>query len=346
MALPARMWAMCLRESGFSSGGEASYTLDNVDKFLELAEGDLPELKPGQVLIKVQMASVNPSDVVFVQGFYGQPRIKGAPAGFEGVGKVVAGKGLYASWLKGRRVSFVAGPTGSGSWAEYAVADAATVIKLRPDVKAEDAAALIVNPLTAAAMVDMVPKGGAFIATAAASQLGKLMAGLADASGRRMIAVARRDAPLANLKDLGARHALNETSDNFAADIKAAIGAEKPTILLDAVAGTISARIFNHMPKDSRWVIYGKLATEAPQILEPGKLIFMRQQIEGFWLVTWLSRTPILKKLGAIKAVQARFASGEWKTDITARLDLKSAIKDLPGALARPDGKVMIVMDG
>ena len=33
---------------------------------------------------------VNPSDLAFIQGGYGQPRVKGAPAGFEGVGEVVA----------------------------------------------------------------------------------------------------------------------------------------------------------------------------------------------------------------------------------------------------------------
>ncbi len=342
MALPEKMHAVLLKEGGYSSSGEVSPTLENIGKFLERAEIDLPRLKPGQVLIRVIMASVNPSDTIFVQGYYGQPRVKGAPAGFEGVGQVVAGKGLYATYLKGKRVSFVAGPNGSGAWAEYAVADASGVIPLRKDVRDEDGAAMIVNPLTASAMVDMVPEGGAFIATGGASQLGKLMAGLARSTGRRLIAVARRDEPLAHLKSLGATHALNERSESFQADIAAAIKAENPTVMLDAVAGSVSARIFNAMPKDSRWVIYGKLASELPEIQEPGKLIFMRQHIEGFWLVTWMSRTPFLRKLKTIKAVQARFASGQWKTDIAAHVNLRNVMAELPAALAQPDGKVVI----
>ncbi len=342
MSLPKTMKALLLCEDGYSQSPEVSPTLENIKTFLKLAEVPLPKLRPGQVLIRVRMASVNPSDTIFVQGHYGQPRVKGAPAGFEGVGEVVAGKGLYAAYLKGKRVSFVAGPTGSGAWAEYAVSDAASVIPLRKDVRDEDAAAMIVNPLTASAMVDLVPENGAFIATAGASQLGKLMAGLAKSTGRRLISVTRRDAPLETLKTLGASHALNETSATFAADLMAAIGAENPTVLLDAVAGAVSSRIFNAMPKDSRWIVYGKLTTEPPEILEPGKLIFMRQHIEGFWLVTWMARTPFLRKMKTIRAVQARFASGEWQTDIAARINLNAAIKDLPGALALTDGKVMI----
>jgi len=342
MALPTTMKAVIQKHGGYAPDGLPSPTLENIAEHLEMAEVALPTLKAGQVLIKVTMASVNPSDIMFVQGYYGQPRKKGAPAGFEGVGVVVAGKGFYARFLKGKRVSFVSGQNGSGAWAEYAVADAATVIKLRRDVRDEDGAAMIVNPLTASAMVDLVPEGGAFIATGGASQLGKLMAGLARSTGRRLISVARRDEPLAHLRDLGASHALNERSESFGEDLRAAIKAEKPTVLLDAVAGAVSSRIFEEMGKDSRWIMYGKLAPEAPEIRQPGKLLFLRQQIEGFWLVTWMSRTPILKKLKTIKAVQARFASGEWKTEVSATVPLKNVLGDLPASLAKPDGKVMI----
>ena len=127
--------------------------------------------------------------------------------------------------MKGKRVAFVVGPTGSGAWAEYAVADASAVIPLRKDVRDEDGAALIVNPLTAAAMVEMVPAGGAFVASGAASQLGKLMAGYAKDSGKQMIGLTRRDAPMEVLKTLGAKAVLNETSENFAADLKAVLKA-------------------------------------------------------------------------------------------------------------------------
>ncbi len=344
MSAPSKMQAILLRENGFSSDVVPAGQLRDVARYLELAEIDVPTPGPGQVLIEVIASMVNPSDLMFIQGGYGQPRVQGAPAGFEGIGKVVSGNGFMAARVKGKRVSFVAGPTGSGAWAQYAVADAATVIKLRDDVTTEDGAALIVNPLTAAAMVEMVPDSGAFVASGAASQLGKLMAGYAKDSGKRMIGLVRRDAPIEVLKDLGAKNVLNETSKDFDAALKAVLKAEKPTIFLDCIAGSVSARVFNAMGNDSRWVVYGKMTSEPPEILEPGKLIFMRKRIEGFWLVSWMLKTGVLKKLAAIRKVQARFADGRWKTDISARLPLGKAVTDLPEALNGSDGKVMITM--
>src|SRR5690606_37040531 len=121
---------------------------------------------------------------------------QGRPAGFEGVGEVVgAGEEPQAQALLGRRVAFAAGRSGWGSWAEYAVADAVSCHELLPQLHDEDGAALIVNPLTALAMFDMVKEEGekAFILTAGASQLCKLIIGAAADAGYRPIAVVRRE---------------------------------------------------------------------------------------------------------------------------------------------------------
>lgn len=343
MALPARMQAVLLREGGYAADAIPASQVREVKRWLEQGELALPVPAADQVLIKVKAAMVNPSDLAFIQGGYGQPRQQGAAAGFEAVGEVVSGNGGYAQSLVGQRVSFVT--PGSGTWAEYALADAASVIPLRPDLRDEDGAALIVNPLTAAAMVDLVPEGGAFIASGAASQLGKLMAGLARESGKRMIALVRRDDPIKALKALGASHVLNETADSFASDLKAILKTERPTVFLDCIAGATASQVFAAMGKDSRWVIYGKMTPEAPQILEPGQLIFMRKHIEGFWLVSWMVNTPLPEKMKAIQAVQARFADGRWKTDISARIPLRQVVADLPKALQQSDGKVMITID-
>ncbi len=342
--LPARMKALLLKEDGFSTDMRNLANLTDVDPFVKLGEIDVPKPGPGQVLIRVKMAAVNPSDTIYIRGFYGQPRKIGQPAGFEGVGHVVSGQGFMARYLRGKRVAFAASPMGSGSWAQYAVTEAAACIALRKDVRDEDGAALIVNPLTAAAMVDMVPAAGAFIVTAAASQLGKLMAAMAVQTGRRMIAVARRDAPLQVLKKQGAVAVLNEKSKSFKSDLAEVITREKPRVLLDAVGGAVTARIFHAMPNGAKLINYGKLTDEPFTIAETGQFIFMGKTIEGFWLVNWMRKTPLLRKLAAIRAVQARFASGVWKTDVTAQIPLDRVTQDMSGALEQPDGKVMITV--
>src|SRR5690606_26591444 len=100
--------------------------LEAMEPYVAPAEIPVPSPGGGQVLIRVRLAAVNPSDVMYAKGLYGLPRAKGRPAGFEGVGEVVAsGGGSLADSLVGRRVAF-----NSGSWARYAVSDAPACIPL------------------------------------------------------------------------------------------------------------------------------------------------------------------------------------------------------------------------
>lgn len=322
-----------------------SVVLTDMTPFVDYTDHPEPEPDEGQVKIKVSLASVNPSDEMFIQGLYGQRRVQGVPAGFEGVGEVVAsGGGGIADGLKGLRVAFVAVPGRPGSWGEFAIADAATCIPLIPGVRDEDGAAMIVNPLTALAMFDIVRETGekAFVITAGASQLCKLMIAVAKDEGFRPIAIVRRDSQIDLLKDIGAAHVLNCESETFAKDMRAVIREEKPRIFLDAVANDTSSAIFDAMPRKARWIIYGKLDDEMPTLNEPGQLIFMMKQIEGFWLTRWMTEKPMAEKMGAIQTAQKRFASGEWQTDVTAIVPLSEAIERLPTELAKPNGKVFI----
>ncbi|MEL6968035.1 MAG: zinc-binding dehydrogenase, partial [Pseudomonadota bacterium] len=199
-------------------------------------------------------------------------------------------------------------------------------------------------PLTALAMFDIVRETGekAFVITAGASQLCKLMIAVAKDEGFRPIAIVRRDSQIDLLKDIGAAHVLNCESETFAKDMRAVMREEKPRIFLDAVANDTSSAIFDAMPRNARWIIYGKLDDEMPTLNEPGQLIFMMKQIEGFWLTRWMTEKPMAEKMGAIQTAQKRFASGEWQTDVTAIVPLSEAIERLPTELAKPNGKVFI----
>ncbi|TIS36123.1 MAG: NADH oxidoreductase, partial [Mesorhizobium sp.] len=210
---------------------------------------------------------------------------------------------------------------------EYAVAEAASCIPLLDTVRDEDAAAMIVNPLTALAMFDIVKQEGekAFIMTAGASQLCKLIIGLAKEEGFRPIVTVRRDEQIPLLKELGAAHALNEKAADFEAALREVMKAEQPRIFLDAVTGPLASVIFNVMPKRSRWIVYGRLDAEATVIREPGQLIFQHKRIEGFWLAEWMRQ--FRDRLGpAVLEAQKRFSDGRWSTDVTAVVPLDEAM--------------------
>ncbi|MEM7318427.1 MAG: zinc-binding dehydrogenase [Pseudomonadota bacterium] len=340
--LPATMFALLQRYDGYAETATGP-TITDASDWLEPGDIPVPQPGPGQVLIRVRVASVNPSDLHFIKGEYGQPRQKGTPAGFEGCGDVVAA-GAGGEGLIGQRVAFVA--AGSGAWAEYAMTQAMMCIPLRPDLKDEDGAAQIVNPLTAMAMVDIAREAGdAFVVSAATSQLGKLMVSLGRDLGLKPIALVRRTDAVEPLTQLGAAEVL-VTSDPGALEHFAKLSRDlKPRVFLDAVADQICEQIFATMPNGARWVIYGKLGADLPTLTQPGQFIFMGKKIEGFWLTNWMTSTAPADQMRVIGEVQARFANGRWKTDVSAHLPLRKVMDGLVDALKRPDGKVMITAE-
>lgn len=298
----------------------------------------VPEVAKGQALIKVHLAAVNPSDIHFIKGEYGQPRIKGVPAGFEGVGEVVAGD----TPLLGQRVSFFA--TASGAWAEYALTDISTLVPCRPDLAEVDAAGQLVNPLTVIAMFDLVRQSGgdSFILNAAGSQLGKLLIALGRDHGIKPIAVVRRAAQGQALKELGAAEVIVSSDADAMAGVAQMMKALKPRVLLDALGDQFTADLFFAMPANARWVNYGKLSTEAPALGQLGQLIFQNKRIEGFWLTRWMKEVDPARIPQAFVEIQERFVSGAWKTDLAGIVPLSNAMTDLPKVLAQPDGKAFI----
>ncbi|MGD9915169.1 MAG: zinc-binding dehydrogenase [Rhizobiaceae bacterium] len=343
MTLPAEMNALLLMGDGYAAKPSQN-NLEAMEPYVQPGRIAVPSPKPSQVLIKVALASINPSDVMFVKGMYGQPRAKGQPAGFEGVGTVVAtGSDAKAQWFAGKRVAFATGTSNWGSWADYAVAEAAGCIPLMDGVRDEDGAAMIVNPLTAVAMFGIVQDEGekAFILSAGASQLSKLIIGLAKDAGYRAIAIVRRDDQIPALLALGAAHALNGDAPDFRKALREVLKAEPARIFLDAVTGPQAGTIFEAMPRGARWVIYGRLDDQPTVLNQPGQLIFMQKQVEGFWLVDWMRRNPDKHKEAVIEA-QKRFIDGRWKTDVTAVVPLAQAMARVPAELAKPNGKVFI----
>ncbi len=335
------MGALILKGHGYSGTAEGP-SISTLEPYLELAQVPVPQPGPGQVLIKVALGGINPSDLHFIKGEYGIPRIKGAPAGFEGTGEVVA-SGEGAQRLVGKRCGFVAGS--SGAWAQYAIAEASSCVPVLPQVRDEDAAALFVNPLTAIAMFEEMKKSEAraFIMTAAASQLCKLITGLARDEGHDAICIVRRDEHIPLLKSLGASVVLNSAASNFKENMAAVLKEMKPRVMLDAVADQVSSDIFTAMGSRARWIIYGKLSSDLPVLAQVGQFIFMDKKIEGFWLSKWLKHAPRDEVAAAGAKVQQRFASGTWKTDVAAIVPMDEAFAKLPKALAGANhGKVFI----
>ena len=170
---------------------------------LKLWLEEVPVVEPGdgEVVVRVDAAPLNPSDILLllgpvdlgtlrVGGTTARPEIQAQipqdrlavvagrlgqalPVGNEGAGTVVmAGRGAAA--LMGRTVAI---RPSSGSYAQYRVMPAADCLPLPDGVSARDGAAAFINPLTALGMVETMRREGhrALVHTAAASNLGQML---------------------------------------------------------------------------------------------------------------------------------------------------------------------------
>lgn len=345
MTIPTSITALVQKQSGYATDPVGHILYDTFDDVLELRELTVPDLGPKQVLIEMSLASVNPSDLAFLRGEYGQPRVLGKPAGFEGVGTVVsAGSDPSAADLVGQRVGFIASASGSGTWSTHAVTDAARCIAVSDSVSDPDASGFIVNPLTAMAIFEQARAAGSpgVVLTAGASQVSKFIIALAAEAGMASVVIVRRDVYDQTLTDLGATVVLNQNDASFDERLLAAMEEHQPQMFIDPVADSMSSRVFDAMVRDSTWLIYGSLGLDLPSILDPGGLVFLNKVIRGFWLSPWMVQTPAEDKAQVIAEVAARFSDGRWSTEVGATIALTDALSDLAEALRDPRGKVFI----
>ncbi len=152
---------------------------------LTVSEVPTPEPGPGQVLIRLTASGVNFIDTYHRSGSYPMPLpfIPGA----EGAGEVVTvGEGVESVHVGDR----VASTNLSGGYAEYALADATRVVRLPEGVSDEQAAAVLLQGMTAHYLLfDSYPvkPGDTVLVHAAAGGMGLLLTQFATALGARVI---------------------------------------------------------------------------------------------------------------------------------------------------------------
>jgi NADPH:quinone reductase-like Zn-dependent oxidoreductase len=335
--LPAAMLAVQLHDYEGTPGN------------LTVAQVPVPRPGPGEVLVKVFASPVNPSDLMFITGNYGFKKPLPAIPGFEGSGTVVeAGSGMMARFMMGRRVACAAADAKSagGMWAEYVVTSAKLCIPLRQDVDLEQGAVMLINPLTAWALMEEARRGGhkAAVQTAAASALGRMIGRLGQRFSIPVIHVVRRPEQVELLRNLGAEYVLNSEEAGFEDRLHGLCHRLGATIGFDAVAGEMSGKVLRAQPPGSRLLVYGVLSL-APSQVGPDSLIFDSKRVEGFWLSAWLRRKTLLEQLRVSRQVQ-KLLGADLKTEFQARIPLQDAARGLHQYMTNMTaGKVLLVAE-
>lgn len=264
-----------------NSWGDPSETLEIQAK---------PDLMPawGQVVVNMIASPINPSDLLTIRNLYGrQPSLPFVP-GFEGVGRVVSGKGPLAWRVMGKRVAVIAAD--GGAWAEQCLIPAIRAIPLPDSIPDEQAASFFVNPATAWAMVTNVlgvRPGELLIQSAAAGAVGQMILGLSKHLGFKVIHVVRREDQAAQLLELGATDVIVGQGEELVAKLKGKLDGRTCRHGLDAIGGETGSAILKSLGRHGVMLTYGRLSGQ-PIPVEPGTLLDGMKRIQGFWLSEWM----------------------------------------------------------
>jgi len=287
------------------------HAYDGRRESLQEEEVPVPRPKRGQILVKMAVASVNPSDLLYIRGQYGFTRPAPTIPGFVGSGTVVAaGPGMYGKLLIGKRVA-CAGEDDNGTWAEYCCSNAIQSLKLSKNIDNEQGSMLMVNPITSMALLQEARKQGhkAAINTAAASSVGKMLLRFSKKVNYPIINVVRWEKEVEELKAMGSKYILNSSDPDFIDQLNALSKQLQATIAFDAVSGELTGKLVDAMPEGSKVYIYGRLSSE-PMPIDPWKLLFEKKSVQGFWFPEWVKDRGLIQTLTVIRQVLKEFDAG------------------------------------
>ncbi len=303
---------------------------------VEITETEFPDPTGNQVLVKMEAAPINPSDLAILTGAAdlenadyspgkfvatmpepfnsGQKARHGQrlPAGNEGAGTVVATcDSDFAKALMGQRVACVPG----NAFSQYCIADAAMCLPLG-DHTAEQGASAFVNPMTALGFAENARMDGqnAIVHTVGASNLGQMLNRICQEDGLKLVNIVRKQEQVDLLKSQGAEYVVNSSDDDFMAQLRAAIDATDAFYGFDPIGGGQAVdNVFKAMEQvavgkvneysrygsnqQKRMYIYGRLDL-GPTILTPGYGF-------GWTLSGWLL-TPFLQAAGMETVMRMR----------------------------------------
>jgi NADPH2:quinone reductase len=225
---------------------------------LRLAERPDPVPGAGELLIRVAASGINRPDVLQRTGNYPVPPGASDIPGLEVAGVIVSGdaQAMAAAGLKvGDRVcALVAG----GGYAELCVAPVGQCLPVPVGFSDVEAASLPETFFTVWSNVfdrGRLAAGETFLVQGGTSGIGVTAIQLAKALGARVIATAGSDEKCQACLTLGADHAINYKTHDFAEEVKTLTGGAGVNVILDMVAGAYVAREVQSLAEDGRLVI-------------------------------------------------------------------------------------------
>ena len=310
---------------------------------ISIATVEKPMPAEDEVLIKVEAAPINPSDLGLLLSFAADldtinvsgigdetvtsmkihPALMGAmkprldqslPVGNEGAG-VIEDVGHKAKELIGKTV----GLAGGAMYSQYRCVPAANCLVMNPGTSAAEAASSFVNPLTALAFIETMKMENhtAIVHTAAASNLGQMLVKICRSDDVPLVNIVRKPEQAAILKNLGAEYVCDTSDPDFMESLIRALVVTGATLGFDATGGgnggELPGQILSAMEVAANkaakeYSRYGSDTYKQVYIyggLDPSPTVLKRSYGMSWGLGGWLL-TPMIGKIGMERFQQMR----------------------------------------
>jgi len=231
---------------------------------ISLVNVPTPEPSPDEVVVRVEGAPINPSDLGLLigpadmstanaSGTKQSPVVtakvpdaamkamaarldESMPVGNEGAGVVIrTGSSDAAKALMGKTVAMI----GGAMYAQYRTLRINECLPLPDGTTAAEGASCFVNPLTALGMTETMRREGhkALVHTAAASNLGQMLNKICIKDGIPLVNIVRSKEQAVILHKIGAKYVVDSTAATFMDDLTNALVETGATIAFDAIGG-------------------------------------------------------------------------------------------------------------
>lgn len=221
---------------------------------MQVKDGPLPAIKPGEVLIEVAYAGVNRPDVAQRSGRYPPPPGASPFMGLEVAGKVVAKADGVTRWNIGDNVCAL---TPGGGYAEYCAAPASHCLPIPKGMSLLEAAALPENYFTVWTNVferGALKSGETILVHGGSSGIGITAIALAKAFGAIVYTTVGNDDKIAAVKKLGADAAINYREQDWVAEVAVLTAKKGVNLVLDMVGGDYIEKNLRSLAMDGRLV--------------------------------------------------------------------------------------------
>jgi NADPH:quinone reductase len=281
---------------------------------LKLVDLPDPEAGDGMVVVDVNRSGVNWADTHAIRNDYlAEQELP-----------LVPGAEIAGTTADGRRVAAL---LNNGGYAQKALVPEAFLVPLPDEVSDEQAAGLLLQGLTAHALLHYcahVEEGETVVVEAAAGGTGSLAVQLAKRAGAKVIGLASSEEKRKFAERLGADATADSRADNLKEAILDANGGEKVDVVLH-MSGTGFEDELSALGMLGRIVVFGNAARH-PNELQTNYLLQSSKSVLGFWLVALVARRQDLIR-SMIADLLGAVAGGDLEVSIGGTYPLSEAAR-------------------